>query len=112
MENGTTVPVKGLGNIKLKDLWKGLYYAIAGQIVALFLFFCNSLLQEHPHFPTWLEWLPYIKATFAAIIGYLGAKFGVNNVGQILQKDKPVVHVDVESLNDLKAKAAGTLPNE
>jgi len=105
-ENGTTFPVKGLGNIRWKDLWKSLYYAAASQIVALILFFCDSLLQAHPHFPTWIEWLPYVKATFAAIAGYIIAKFGVNNVGQILQKDQPVVHIDVDSLNELKEKAA------
>lgn len=104
-ENATTIPPKGLGSIKLNDLWKGLYYAAIGQVLALAGFFVSGLLTEHPHFPTWAEWLPYVKATVYAIGGYIAGKFGVNNVGQILQPDKPVVHVDAEELKDLRDKA-------
>lgn len=100
-----TIPPKGLGNINWNDLWKGLYYAAIGQILALIGFFVSGLLTEHPHFPTWAEWLPYIKSTLYAIGGYLAGKFGVNNVGQILTKDKPIVRVDAEALDELKAKA-------
>jgi hypothetical protein len=98
-------PPKGLGTINWRDLWKGLYYAAIGQILALIAFLVTSLLQEIPHFPTWVEWLPYIKGTAVAIGGYLAGKFGVNNVGQILKKDRPVVKIDVETLNDLKDNA-------
>jgi len=98
-------PTKGLGNINWRDLWKGLYYAAIGQLLALIGFLFMSLLQETPHFPTWVEWLPYVKGTVVAIGGYLAGKLGVNNVGQILKKDRPIVRVDVETLNDLKAEA-------
>lgn len=96
---------KGLGSIKWKDLFKGLYYAAVGQILYLAGFFFSSLLQEHPRLPTWPEWLPYIKAIAVAIGGYLVGKLGVNNVGQILTKDKPVVQVSKETLEELKDKA-------
>lgn len=101
----TPPPPKGLGTLNWRDLWKGLYYAAIGQILALIGFFFTSLLNEHPHFPTWVEWLPYVKATLYAIGGYIAGKFGVNNVGQIFTKNKPVVPVAVETLNDLKDKA-------
>lgn len=101
----STIPAKGLGSIRWRDLTKGLYYAAIGQILALFGFLFTGLLQEHPHFPSWVEWLPYVKATLYAIGGYLAGKLGVNNVGQILQKDKPVVHVDATDLKELQAKA-------
>lgn len=104
-ENATTIPPKGLGSVNWNDLLKGIYYACIGQLVALVLFLFNSLLQEHPHFPTWIEWLPYVKATVAAIGGYLLGKFGINNVGQIFQKDKSIVHVDAEELASLQLKA-------
>ncbi len=68
-------------------------------------FLITGLLTEHPHFPSWPEWLPYVKATVYAIGGYLAGKLGVNNVGQILKKDKPIVHVDAQALDQLKAKA-------
>lgn len=104
-ETATTIPPKGLGSVKWNDLLKGLYYAIIGQIVYLVTFFVGSLLQEHPHFPTWAEWLPYIKPIIYQIGGYLVGKLGVNNVGQIGKADKPIVHVDKEELNELQAKA-------
>jgi len=100
-----TIPPKGLGSLKLADLWKGLYYAASAQILALIYFLFEQLLTEHPHFPTWIEWLPYVRATVFAILGYLVAKLGVNNVGQIFTKDKPIVRVDAQALDELKAKA-------
>lgn len=105
MERATTVPPKGLWNIRWFDVLKSLYYACVTQIVALVVFLFASLLQEHPHFPTWAEWLPYIRATVYAMGGYIAGKLGINNVGQILQKDKPVVHVDAVELDTLQQKA-------
>lgn len=100
-----TIPPKGLGSLQWRDLFKGLYYAAIGQLLALGGFFLTSVLQEHPHFPSWVEWLPYVKATLYAIGGYIGGKLGVNNVGQIWTKDKPIVRVDAQALDELKAKA-------
>lgn len=106
-QSGTVqVPPKGIGKIAWRDLWKGLYYACAGQLLALVSFVGVSIFQEQPHFPnTWIEWLPYIKGLVYAAAGYVLAKFGVNNVGQVGQSDKPVVLVDQEHLEDLKQKA-------
>ena len=101
-EIASTVPPKGLGNVRWKDLLKGIYYSCFTQIIALIAFLVNGLLQEHPHFPTWVEWLPLVKLNVYAIGGYLAGKLGVNNVGQIFQKDKSVVHVDAEQLASLQ----------
>jgi hypothetical protein len=46
-----------------------------------------------------------LKSTVAIIIAYLIKNLSTNNVGQVLQKDNPVVNVDVSTLNDLKEKA-------
>lgn len=99
------IPPKGLGTLQWRDLLKGVYYAAIGQLLALGGFFLTSVLQEHPHFPSWVEWLPYVKATLYAIGGYITGKLGVNNVGQIFTKDKPIVHVDAQALEELKEKA-------
>ena len=40
------------------------------------------------------------------MVGYLVGKFGVNNVGQILKKDKEVIPIAKDTLSDLKEKAA------
>lgn len=105
MAQTATIPPKGLGSLQWHDLLKGLYYAAIGQLLALVGFLFTGLLQEHPHFPSWVEWLPYVKATLYAIGGYIAGKLGVNNVGQIFAKDKPIVHVDATALDELKAKA-------
>lgn len=104
-DNLPTIPPKGLGSLQWRDLFKGLYYAAIGQVLALAGFLVTSLLQDHPHFPSWIEWLPYVKATIYAIGGYVAGKLGVNNVGQILTKDKPLVRVDAAALDELKQKA-------
>jgi hypothetical protein len=104
-ETATSIPQKGLGTVKWHDVLKGLYYISIGQILALVGFLVSSLLQEHPHFPTWAEWLPYVKVACYSIGGYITGKFGVNNVGQILKKDQPVVHIGADQLDELQQKA-------
>lgn len=103
-ELATTIPPKGYGNIRWNDLLKGVYYAIIGQVLYLVSFFVNSVLQEHPHFPAWAEWLPYIKPIALQIGGYLIGKLGVNNVGQIGKRDKEIVHVGKDQLQELTDK--------
>ena len=106
MSENADVPPKGLGSIKWQDILKGVYYAAIGQLVYLAIYFGNSILQATPHFPTWAEYVPYLKAVFASIGGYILGKLGVNNVGQIFTSDKPVVRMDVNAVNELKQKAA------
>ncbi len=105
-ELATTIPPKGYGSLQARDWLKGLYYAVVGSIVLMFYFLVENLLQEHPHWPTWNEWLPLIKGFVQAFAGYIIGKIGVNNVGQIFQKDKPIVHVDAEDLKKVVEKAA------
>src|SRR5690242_4551739 len=101
-ENATTVPPKGLGTIKISDFWKGALMAFGTSLLGGIYF-----LLTKDHFPTWAEFQPYLQAAIAAFIMYILKNLGTNNVGQLLTKDKPVVHVDVETLNDLKYKASG-----
>lgn len=100
-------PATGLGQIAFwSDLGKGLYYACAGQIIALLTYLGNSVMQEQPHFPnTWVEWYPYVKNIVYAAAGYVFAKFGINNVGQILQRNKDVLLVPKDHLDELIQKA-------
>ena len=100
-----SIPPKGLGAIQWRDILKGVYYAASAQIIALIYFGIGQIFVPNPHWPTWVEWLPYLKAAVMAIVGYIIAKLGVNNVGQIFTKDKPIVRVDAQALDELKAKA-------
>lgn len=99
-ETATTVPPKGLGSLQLSDFWKSLFLAaIVNILLALY-----PIIQGG-HWPTSADFQDMIKSTVAIIIGYLIKNLSTNNVGQILQKDKPVVKADVASLNELKEKA-------
>ena len=104
-EVATKVPPKGLWSLQARDFLKGLYYAVVGQLVIMIYFLIQNLLQEHPHWPTWAEWLPSVKAFVSTFAGYILGKIGVNNVGEIFTKDKPVVHVDATDLKNLENKA-------
>lgn len=103
-EIATTVPPKGFGSLQARDWLKGLYYAVIGQLVIMLYFLVDNLLQEHPHWPTWAEWLPSVKAFVSTFAGYVLGKIGVNNVGQLFQKDKPIVHVAADELKALLNK--------
>jgi hypothetical protein len=99
-QEGTTVPPKGLGTLKLSDFWKSLFLAAI----------VNVLLVLYPiiqggQWPTSADLQDMLKSTVAIIIAYLIKNLSTNNVGQVLQKDKPMVNVDVNTLNDLKEKA-------
>jgi len=100
-QQSTTVPPKGLGSIQLSDFWKSLFLAAI----------VNILLGLYPiinggHWPTTIDLIAMAKSTVAIIIGYLIKNLSTNNVGQILQKDKPVITVDTQSLNKLQDQAA------
>lgn len=60
-------------------------------------------------FPTEADWIIMLKSTLAIIISYILKNLGTNNVGEILKKDKPIVHVDALELKELENKAAGSL---
>lgn len=99
-ENATTIPPQGLGKLKLNDFWKGALIAFGTSVLSGAYF-----LLTKDHFPTWVEFQPYLQTAVAAFIMYVLKNLGTNNVGELLQKDKPVVHVDAQQLDDLKAKA-------
>lgn len=99
-ELSTTVPPKGLGNLRLADFIKGAALSCSAQLLAMLDFWFRA-----DHFPAYTEWQPYIKATIYFFVLYLFKNFGTNNVGQFLKADKPIVHVDKEQLEQLQQKA-------
>lgn len=105
-EKVTPPPPKGIGSVNLRDLVKGLYYATGTQIGIMIWFVIKNLLQEEPAFPTWAEWLPYLNIFVAQLVTYLLSKFGINNVGQIFTANKPVQQIAVDTLTNLKERAA------
>lgn len=102
IKSTTPIPPRGIGNIKWYDLLKGMYYTGIGAILALVSFVVKGILTETPHLPTWVEILPFVQTIVFTVGGYLVGQLGVNNVGQILTKDKSTVRIDVDTLNDLK----------
>ena len=105
-EDSTTVPPKGLGSLHISDFWKGAFITVGG-IVLSGLY----ALVTQDHFPTWPEFRPYLQSAAGAFIMYIGKNLATNNVGQMFKPDKPVVKVDVETLNDLKDKAEQATQN-
>lgn len=96
----TTIPPNGIGKIKLNDFWKGALIAFGTSLLSGAYF-----LLTQDHFPNWVEFQPYLQAAVAAFIMYVLKNLGTNNVGEMLQKDKPIVHVDAADLQQLEAKA-------
>lgn len=94
-----TIPPKGLGSIQLSDFWKSLLIAALSNVLLSLYAIINT-----GDFPTHADWIVMLKSTLAIIISYLLKNLGTNNVGQLLQKDKPVVHVDAVELQDLQDK--------
>ena len=104
-QQSTTVPPKGLGSIQLSDFWKSLFLAaIVNILLALY-----PIIQGG-HWPTTADFQDMLKSTVAIIIGYLIKNLSTNNVGQILQKDKPVITVDTQSLGELQNKVDSKTP--
>ncbi len=100
-QQGTTIPPKGLWTLKAQDFIKGLWLAIGSSVLA----FGYAIVQNHWHMLSFVQSEPYINTIAAGFLAYIGKNFASNNVGQLFKADKPVVHVDVQELDDLKAKA-------
>lgn len=96
-----TIPPRGLGNIQLSDFWKGLLLAALTNVLLGTYAIINT-----GAWPTHADWMTMLKSTLAIIISYLLKNLGTNNVGEILQKDKPVVHVDATDLKELEKQAS------
>lgn len=103
-QNATTIPPKGLWKIKGQDFIKGLWLAIGSSVLA----FGYAITQNHWHMLTFLQSEPYLNTIAAGFVAYIGKNWASNNVGQLFTSDKPVVHVDVKELDDLKVKAEQT----
>lgn len=100
-EQTTHIPEKGLWVLKWADVAKSIIIAAVA----------NALLIIYPiiqggAWPSKDDWADIFRATIAFIISYLLKNLLTNNTGEILKKDKPVVTVSAEKLNELEQKAA------
>ena len=104
MQIAQTIPPKGLGSIQLSDFWKGLLLAALTNVLLGTYAIINT-----GAFPTHADWMTMLKSTLAIVIAYLLKNLGTNNVGELMTKDKPVVHVDATDLEKLENKANANL---
>ena len=93
------IPPKGLGSINWQDIWKTIFLAAVVNVLLSLYTIINA-----GNWPTSADLHVMLKATIAIIIGNLIKVLSTNNVGQLMQKDKPVVAVDKEKLDELKDK--------
>lgn len=100
----TVIPPGGLGKLKFEDFWKGFVKSCGGLIVGLVI----KLIQDKFKLPTYDQIEPLLEATAYFFLGYIGLNAATNNVGQLFKKDKPVVLVDQQHLEDLKQQANQT----
>src|SRR4051812_46205423 len=100
-QTATTLPLKsGIGTLRWADLLKGLVKSVAGLFVGVLI----KTLQDK-QLPTYAEIEPILEACVYFIVGYLGINAATNNVGQMFTKNKAVVTVDKEHLENLQAQA-------
>lgn len=99
-QEASTIPARGLGSLNLSDFWKSLFLAaLMNVLLSLYTIINSGAL------PTHADWIMMLKSTSAIILAYLIKNLGTNNVGQMFTKDKPVVHVPVQELTELKEQA-------
>ncbi len=99
-QEAQTVPPKGLYTLQVSDFVKGLGFVLFGNLAAALIF-----LIRQDHWPSWVEWQPYAESALTVFLAYIGKNFFTNNVGEVFTQDKPVVKVDIETLDNLKQKA-------
>lgn len=95
-ETASSIPPKGLGSVDFwKDLGKGAFIAaLTNILLALYTIVQNGDL------PSGEDWGVMLKSTLAIVLAYFIKNFGTNNVGELFTKDKPVVKVDAEKLEE------------
>jgi uncharacterized protein YacL len=101
-ETANIIPEKGLGKLRLEDLWKGFIKSCGGLLIGLII----KLIQDKFKLPAYSEIEPLLEATAYFFLGYIGLNTATNNVGQLFTKDKAVTSISKTDLDDLKAKAA------
>lgn len=97
------IPPKGLWTLKLQDFYKGFVKSCGGLVVTVII----KMIQNKFQFPSYTEIEPFLEATAYFFFSYLGFNALTNNVGQLFTKDKPIVAVDKEHLENLEAKTNG-----
>jgi hypothetical protein len=101
-QDATTLPPTGFGKIQVSDFIKSLGLA-AGANLLLSLY----TIIDSGGWPTTEDWQDILRTTIAFILAYIIKNALTNNVGQFAQKDKPVVKVDAEQLQDVIEEAKG-----
>lgn len=94
-------PKNGIGTLQLSDFWKSLLIAALSNVLLSLYSIINT-----GNFPTHADLIVMLKSTIAIVISYILKNLGTNNVGQFLSKDKPVIAVDKQYVENLKDKAA------
>jgi len=99
-ENTSSVPPSGIGQLHLSDFFKGLIKSISGLLIGVVI----KTIQDK-QLPPYAEIAPILEAAVYFLVGYLGINAATNNVGQLFAKDKAVVTVGAEKLDEVVKQA-------
>lgn len=99
------IPPKGYGTMTWRDAGKTVFLAAATNVLLSLYAIINA-----GGWPTNEDWHVMIKATLAIVLANIIKAISTNNVGELFTKDKPVVAVGAEELNQLKEQAKPTTP--
>ena len=94
-ETASSVPPSGIGELHLSDFFKGLIKSIAGLLIGVVV----KVIHDR-QLPPYDEIAPILEAAVYFLVGYLGINAATNNVGQLFAKDKPVVAVSAQKLDE------------
>lgn len=84
----------GFLKLQWKDIAKGFLIAF-GTVLFPTLY---NIIFTADHFPTWLEFRPYLAAATSAGVSYVVKNYFTNNQGEIGKKDAPVKMVPANSI--------------
>lgn len=99
-QQAAQIPAKGFGSLRGSDFIKAFVKSSGGLILAI-----GMKALQVKHFPSYDQIEPLLEAALFFVVSYLGFNGATNNVGQMFKRDKPVVIVDKEHLEELQNKA-------
>lgn len=74
----------GIFTLQVKDFAKGAIIAFGTALLPSIY-----TMLDKDHFPTWIEFAPYLKAAVSALVMYIGKNYFSNNEGAFAKKDVP-----------------------
>lgn len=101
-DTSSSIPQKGIGTLNAMDWVKGLGLALGTSVIAL----GGLIISNHWRIPPFAVLEPYLDTIAYGFLAYIGKSLSTNNVGQLFQRDKPVVHVNAAKLASLEQIAA------